>query len=171
MTDENGDAIFENVYPGEYSVNETLQDGWTQSSVFCEYAEEEWELSRQNEWDQEWDSSYLDVQAGQTRHCYIGNYREPTVEIQKTNNTTGPITPGTTVTFTLTITVPGPLTSGQLQGATNGSDYLPVTVTDNLTNEFDYVPGSFTATSNVRGDLVASGITTDPNYASRALGF
>jgi len=41
-----------------------------------------------------------------------------------------------------------------------------VTVSDLPPEGFTYVPGSWTASSNVRGDLVAAGITGEPGYAS-----
>ncbi len=41
-----------------------------------------------------------------------------------------------------------------------------VTVTDLPPEGFEYVSGSWTATSSVRGDLKASGVTTEPTYAS-----
>jgi hypothetical protein len=162
-TDENGEATFVDLRRGRYEVDEVMQDGWVQSSVYCE---NNWdELSRSSSEEKKMSNSVY-VQPGQTSYCYVGNYREPQVTIEKTNSTTAPVLRGTQITFTMVITVPGVATSGILHGTYNGSTYIPVTVNDGFTNEFEYITGSFTAVSSVRGDLKASGIVTDPNYAS-----
>ncbi|MCA9328258.1 hypothetical protein KC959_00660, partial [Candidatus Saccharibacteria bacterium] len=78
LTDEQGEANFNNLKPGVYQVNETLQDGWVQSGIYCprEY-KDELSLNRtfSEDSDEETENiAYAHVQAGQTVHCYVGNY-------------------------------------------------------------------------------------------------
>lgn len=162
-TNDDGEALFDSLHSGRYVVDEVLQDGWIQSVIYCD---ENWndELSRSSSIDENATSVY--VYPGETVRCYVGNYRQPVVAIEKTNNTTGPVLRGSEITFTMVITVPAVATSGILHGTYDGSTYVPVTVNDGFTNEFQYITGSFTAQSIVRGDLKAAGIVTDPNYAS-----
>ncbi len=162
-TDEDGEALFDGLRRGRYDVDEIMQDGWVQSSIYCE---NDWDKVVRISSEQQKMSHSVYVRPGQTAYCYVGNYKEPQVSIEKTNNTTGPVLRGTQITFTIVITVPGVATSGILHGTYNGSTYVPVTVFDEFTNEFEYIIGSYTAVSSIRGDLKAQGIVTDPNYAS-----
>jgi len=167
LTGQNGQAVFTGVDAGLYMLDETLQEGWVQTGIYCS-EQDDIKFSRTayegNNGEQ--DYTYAYVYSGRQTECFVGNYIEPSVDIEKTNDTTGPVQAGDEVTFTLTISVPGPSLSSPLTGAMDGPNYLPVTVTDNLQDEFDYVAGSFSAVSSERGDLVGAGITTDPNYAS-----
>ncbi len=158
-TDVSGLAVFEEVLPGGYSVDEVLQPGWTQSVIYCDGEDDyiESEIGYGN---------FLFAYPGETTNCYIGNFRNPIVQIDKSNNATGPVNRGSQITFTIVVQVPGLSSSGILRGTTDGTNYLPVTVTDFLQDEFEYVPGSFAAVSSERGDITLAGITTDPNYAS-----
>jgi hypothetical protein len=173
-TEEDGTTTFEELEVGLYEVNEILQDGWVQSSIYCEpFMFEREPVNLEHEIVElpgqifKTETNEFFMAPGQEQQCYVGNYREPVVAIDKTNDTTGPIQRNTEVTFTLTVKVPPADNSGILQGAfDDDEEYQPVVVNDNLTDEFDYVSGSFTATSNIRGDLKAAGITTDPNYES-----
>jgi hypothetical protein len=166
LTNSSGEATFGNLLYGSYAVDEIMQTGWKQSGIVCE-SEGEPEVVRgiQNFMSYE-PANAFKLRAGQTVRCFIGNYRLPQVLIEKSNSTTGPVTTGEEITFTLVVSVPGVGVSGSLQGTTDGETYIPVTVSDYLTDEFDYITGSFNALSNIRGNLRDTGITTDPNYAS-----
>jgi uncharacterized protein YegL len=95
------------------------------------------------------------VEAGQHVTCEIGNQVvNPELTITKSNNTGGAdMSPGDQVQFTLTVTA-------------SDSAVLGVEVEDLPSLGFKYTPGSWTATSSVRGDIKASLVTTEPTYAS-----
>ena len=85
----------------------------------------------------------------------FGNHSlTPVIKISKTNNKIGiDQSPGDNVTYTLTINV-------------SQSNANNVTVTDLLPQGFKYRAGSWTASSDTRGDLRTLGVTTEPTYAS-----
>lgn len=81
----------------------------------------------------------------------------PALTISKSNNKTGvDLHPGDNVTFTITVEA-------------SKSAVSNVVVTDLPANGFLYKVGSWTASSNVRGDLKGLGITPEPTYASPGL--
>lgn len=81
LTNEEGQSTFSNLRSGTYTVSETLQEGWTQSGIYCErdFKEEfvQNRISEYTETDQ--NTAYAYVRPGQTTHCYVGNY-EPRIE-------------------------------------------------------------------------------------------
>jgi uncharacterized repeat protein (TIGR01451 family) len=132
-----------------YSLSEDEQDGWTLSDIDCDGQSREERVLI----DEQGNNVY--VNPGQTVNCFVGNYQEPILLITKANNRPAPTVVGDTVTYTLSITVP------------QDSGVVFDTITQDLPPEgFNYVPGSWTATSSVRGDLKAANITTEPTYGS-----
>ncbi len=98
---------------------------------------------------------YLDdIQPGVTIDCTVGNYRDAVLNIAKSNNRPNPTTVGDTVTYTLTVTVPED--SGMV---------FDTEVTDLPPEGFEYVTGSWTADSSVRGDIKGE-LTPEPTYGS-----
>jgi len=169
VTNSEGVAEFRNLKEGLYEVSETLQDGWVQSVLYCDVKRmgpidvfSLTETMDESPYEQNNNSFYL--RSGRTVTCFVGNHREPAIEIEKSNNAITSVAPGTEIEFTLNVTVPED--SGNVYGDDSESVYVPVQVTDNLQDEFTYVEESFTAISSVRGDLKTAGITSDPGYAS-----
>ena len=64
-TDDGGQAIFENLEPGGYSLSESIQEGWFQSNISCE---EETRIDNGND-------HFVTVNAGDELDCSIGNYQ------------------------------------------------------------------------------------------------
>jgi len=97
----------------------------------------------------------IDVLAdSQTEITLCNQLQLPVLTITKTNDAPGlDQHPGNDVVYTLTVTA-------------TQSAALDVTVTDLLPQGFTYRASSWTATSSVRGDLKALGITTEPTYHS-----
>jgi hypothetical protein len=86
----------------------------------------------------------------------FGNrYVVPRLSIAKWNDVTGNEEIGNQVLFTIRVTA-------------HENDVLDVIMTDLFSEGFEYVSGSWTAYSSVRGDLKAGGITPEPVYASPA---
>lgn len=169
VTDKNGVAEFIYVKPGRYTVSEVMQDGWVQSGLYCDNKMHMQEMSFERNSSQEgygwYEGGAAYVKAGKTVHCYVGNHREPKITIVKTNDTLQCTTRGSLLTFSIVVSVPAVVESGAVYGKI-GSPYVPVVIVDDLAEGFEYVAGSFTAQSSVRGNLVSNGITADPMYTS-----
>lgn len=170
-TDSEGAVNFNNLRLGVYKVSEKLQDGWVQSALYCNSVWEEpnnIEINAVANFDEPQTKILEDgefyLPFASTVNCYIGNHQMPIIDIEKSNNASSPVSPGAEVTFTLEITIPED--GGIVYGDSSEAEYQPVVVVDNLQDEFTYISNSFTAKSNVRGDLKAAGITTDPSYNS-----
>lgn len=148
-----GVTTFSGVKPGEeHTLSETEQpeNGWHWSNTYCEYPEQQDErgyLEEPNNYE-------LYVSPGETLNCFVGNYHDVELTLTKSNNRPNPTTVGDTVTYTLVASLSEQ--SGALFGAT---------VTDLPPAGFSYVPGSWTAVSNFRGNLVP-GTTPEPTYGS-----
>lgn len=185
VTNEDGVSEFENIRGGWYNLSEDLKDGWEQSDIYCDYQYELFdERSEAVNWSENWydDSRSIYVDPGETLECYVGNHRTPKFNLTKTNDAPNPKLRGEVVTYTLTVTVPEADESGRVYDS-NGNwysydermrpevaiaepGYEPVTVVDLPPEDFNYVSGSWTAVSNLRGDLKTQGITTEPTYSS-----
>lgn len=143
-----GTTTFAGVRPGiAHELSETLQDDWHLSNIDC--GERDGSLDG--------DTYFFGsegIAPGETVNCLVGNYRDVVLLIDKDNNKPAPTSVGDTVTYTLTITVP----------VDSGPSYN-TTVTDLPPEGFTYVPGSWTASSNIRGDLTPE-VTPEPNYGS-----
>ncbi|MBA2279038.1 hypothetical protein H0V99_01165, partial [Candidatus Saccharibacteria bacterium] len=168
LTGEDGSTTFEDLYPTRYKLSETLQDGWDQSGIYCEYENGLGYPVNDN-------SYFISLEAGEQIDCFVGNHREPYFLLEKSNNQPNPVTTGTTVTYTLKVTVPED--SGRIYGQHCEPEeeiilflYVdeydecveqPVTVTDVLPDNFTYVNGSWTSSR--------SGVTTNINTNNPAM--
>ncbi len=149
------------VRPGEYGINEYKQENWRKADFSCDNEEvyEDSDLrsidlvQTLDSYENMFDESIY-VMPGQHVTCTFVN--EATLAfLTKTNNKPNPTVVGDEVTYTLQLRVPE-------QAAT----VFDTTVIDLPPENFEYIPGSWTANSNVRGDLKAANITTEPTYAS-----
>ncbi len=149
-TGTDGTTTFTNVAPNSsYGLSETQQpeNGWNLSNIVCENVE--------GDINNAGDTYNFYIIPGQTVKCYVGNYREPVLLLSKTNNRPAPTSVGDTVTYTLVVTVP------EDSGAV-----FDTSVQDLPPEGFNYVPGTWTATSSVRGNIIVNGPTTEPTYGS-----
>lgn len=140
---------FEDLYPGTYTVCEVLPAGWLQtfpSNPNCH----EVSLPDSNP------NNFRELTNAVPGPAYDFGNRvvDPELSITKQNNTGGVSkTVGDQVLFTITVST------------LNGSP-LNVKVVDLLSDGFEYIAGSWTAVSNIRGNLKTLGVTTEPTYAS-----
>lgn len=73
ITDENGQAIFNNVQDGWFTFDEVMQPDWEQTGAYCdEEIERELKFNILQETDEVFDGYYLSP--GETKYCYIGNF-------------------------------------------------------------------------------------------------
>jgi hypothetical protein len=126
---------------GSYEVSESNQAiGYTQTGIVCDDEE----------------TSTANVTLNNEVVCIITNDdNPPVINIDKTNDQPTPTVVGDTVVYTLIVTVPED--SGVVYDAQ---------VTDLPPKNFQYVTGSWTAQSSIRGDLKAADITPEPPYGS-----
>ncbi len=169
VTNDWGNAKFYHLLPGKYNLSEDLKDGWEQSGIYCQNPQvDSVNIFGQTQQFHKKDNLNIWLKSGETKYCYIGNHLKPNMTIDKSNDKPNPVLAGTTVDYTITVKVPDVEHSGRVYGTSNccgrekDSNYQPVRVTDVLPAGFDYVSGSWTATSSVRGDLKAAGITGEP---------
>lgn len=162
MTDTNGQTTFANLAPGNYILSETIRSGWNQTNIYCNFSQRENEFLETQAVQIEQlpiqidnDNNFpITLNPGDNLQCYIGNrFIPPILQIQKLNNKY-PInqTPGSDVQYTLIVT------------ALN-NDVNEVQVIDLPPAGFVYRPGSWTANSDVRGNIKNSP-TTEPAYHS-----
>lgn len=144
-TDTNGETTFTNLVPDWYELNEVQQDGWNYSNTYCEYDGEP-----AGEWEGDY---YANVYSGQTTYCYVGNYKDPALQITKTNNSGESKKVEETVTYSIT-----------LANAVDGSVLYSPSVSDTPPAGFNYVSGSWTAVSSLRGDLKTALVVLEPNF-------
>lgn len=79
-TDEDGQANFNNLQSGWFSLSETMQDGWVQTGIYCdEDYEEELSFNRIQIFEDNVDEHYL--YPGETKYCYVGNYQTPAIDL------------------------------------------------------------------------------------------
>lgn len=144
-TGQDGTTTFNDVLPNKsYELTETLKDGWHLSNITCSG----------NENNLQGDTFFFSPSPGQTVNCFVGNYHDVALLIEKSNNRPNPTNVGDTVTYTLQVTVPE-----------NSGPSYNTTVTDLPPQGFTYEAGSWTANSSVRGDLKPE-ITPEPGYGS-----
>ncbi len=143
-TGQDGTTTFTSVKPNNnYTLNETIpaDSNWHLGSIVCSG----------DQAGLDGDTYYInDVTPGGTINCSVGNYRDAVLELTKANDQPNPVNTGTTVTYTLTVTVP------EDSGAVFGAE-----VTDLTPEGFTYIPGSWTAESNMGPIEVA-----EPQYGS-----
>ena len=140
-TETDGSRTFTEVRPGvSHDLSETQQTDWTLSNIYCgEYSEENIDNDNSYEINSEM------IKPGEQTDCFIGNYQEPLLLLEKFNNRPEPTVTGDTVTYTLVVSVPE-----------NSGTVLGVQVTDLPPENFDVLEGTETAT---QGNLAT-------NYAS-----
>ncbi len=164
-TGTNGEAVFAGITPNQgYVLTEEEQSGWTLTGYDCTILFQnnpELELdSRVLPLSHEEADNYLYPNPGAEVVCYVGNAQDVVLNIAKSNNRPAPTTTGDTVTYTLTVSVP---TESGVAFNTNVTDLTP--------EHFDYLSGSWTASSNIPGHDVASDVALgspigQPSYAS-----
>ncbi len=149
---EDGTTTFTGVKTDHvYELSETIPENsnWHLSNITCD-DEGEGQIGRTID-----DEYYLYPEfPGATINCEVGNYRDAVLDITKVNNRPNATVVGDTVTYTLTVSLPQE--SGKVFGTT---------VTDLPPEGFTYVPGSWTAVSNLRGNI-KNIVTTEPTYGS-----
>lgn len=144
ITDSDGQLAFDNVSPGLHQLSEVLQDGWNQSGLYCgEPSFNDRILSPQIEFT----PGLLLVEPGETVRCFIGNYQDLVLQIEKSNDQPTPTVVGDTVQYTLEVTVP----------ETSGISY-DTCVTDLPPEGFAY-NGNWTASSSVPTHAVSDDVT------------
>jgi uncharacterized repeat protein (TIGR01451 family) len=130
-TGQDGSTTFTNVRSDEsHQLSETIPTGssWQLSNIDCG--------ERQGSLDGDtYFFSEGSIEPGETVNCFVGNYRDAYMLIEKTNNRPEPTVVGDTVTYTLTVTVPE-----------DSNPVYDAIVTDLPPEGFNYIPGSETAT-------------------------
>lgn len=164
---DNGDStlsdnqVFNNLTPDQnedgYHISEVPVDGWQLNHISCGDTEVQ---TTDN-------GVFIFPSLGEDVVCNFVNTKQPVVNITKTNNRPQPTVVNDTVTYTMTVSVP---TANQPGGA----PIYNTVVTDLPPSGFTYVPGSWTATSNmpdhnVAADVVAGSPTGQPTYGSPGL--
>lgn len=141
-TGGDGTVVFRGLAPfGHYVLSEQFQDGWNISGIRCEYTEGgdgAANIYQPNRYD-------IYTLPGAEIECFVGNYPDGQLVIEKTNNRIGDsLVDGDVVDYTITVT--NPQTSGVL--------YETVTY-DLLPENIIYVSASGVATSSTRGILAS----------------
>ena len=75
-TQTDGVATFDDVENGYYQLTETMQDGWTQTALYCEQS---LDYVLQTSFSEIYNDSFFANPKSDVM-CYVGNYLEPTVE-------------------------------------------------------------------------------------------
>ncbi len=151
-TDVLGNATFNNVPTGSYTLSEPERDGWTLTNINCSNDLQEDEGGEGTVIDNDNDHP-VSVSAGETVTCEVGNHQTtPILTISKVNDAVGNKAPGDVVGFTITVRV----------SEEEGGPAENVKVTDLLPSGFVYNSGSWTASSNLLGALNVP----EPTYAS-----
>lgn len=86
---EEGRVVFNNVSQGTYSLSEDLIDGWEQTGIYCDNGSENQELRMVSTPADQQNSFEVNVVAGETNHCYIGNIEKGKVKVYKFNDLNG----------------------------------------------------------------------------------
>ncbi|KKU44984.1 MAG: RHS Repeat family [Microgenomates group bacterium GW2011_GWC2_46_7] len=133
--------IFHDLFPGDYSICEVQQDGWTQTyPSACHH------ITLPND-------QKRTLNGVEGPQYDFGNQADPMLTLEKSNDALGAQGPGSDVLYTLKVEL-------------SGSNVNEVIVEDAPPSGFTYHLGSWTANSSLRGDLKALLITTEPTYAS-----
>lgn len=93
-TDENGEALFENLVSGGYVLSENIKEDWLQTNINCG---EEQATDNDN-------SHPVNVVPGETVNCYVGNYHTPILNLSKYNDGSSK-TPGGKVVYKLVLKI------------------------------------------------------------------
>jgi uncharacterized repeat protein (TIGR01451 family) len=148
-------ATFSNLDTGFYSISELQKDGFLSLGCYARNSESS-DLPRTA------DTSTFYVGNGENIEVVCKNQViAPELQIAKANNAGGTgLVAGSNVLYTLIVTAP--------ESQDDGGNYIieNVKVVDLPPAGIKYQVGSWTAVSNIRGNLKALGITTEPTYAS-----
>ncbi|HOY46867.1 MAG TPA: SdrD B-like domain-containing protein, partial [Candidatus Dojkabacteria bacterium] len=137
-TDANGEAFFEDMPIAKYKLYETQQEGWTMTNIYCERDEEVVLFSTAALLEPIEDRDYLELelQAGDSYHCYIGNQISE-LNIDKTNDASGPLSIGDTATFTIMLSIPELTSEGFTPAMLDD-----LMVKDLFSKGFEYIAGT-----------------------------
>lgn len=162
ISDENGLATFKNIPSDYYWIEEQTNDGWRMTDMRCrsdrypEYDRSSSIATQESDYPTFENGSEVYVNPGNTVECMAGNTKNTHFyDIAKSNNATTAKRVGNTVVYTLTVTIP----------EDSGVVHSP-RVGDAPPTGFAYIPGSWTASSNLRGNLKSGDVATEPTYAS-----
>lgn len=147
-TDSDGKVLFDNLLAGDYELSENLQPGWEQTNISCDINEDEEAIDNDNNYP-------ISIESGSEVACEIGNqFVESEMFISKTNNGFDSVKKiGDIITYII-----------KVRAQKNGVNVA--TVVDLPPETFKYVPGSWTANSDTRGDLSNIGLGLSHVYAS-----
>lgn len=154
-TDSSGNFTFNNIIPGSYYVCEELQQGWNQTYPNNQIYGATYFAGHGYCYQADVTSGFNNIESELL--LSFGNHNLiPVLTITKQNFATGPVSPGTTVNFEITITA--------TQSAAQN-----VTVTDLLPEGFHYNSGSYKVVSSntsrgTNGDITSS--ISEPTYHS-----
>ena len=140
ITNDDGQAIFDNLKSGTYKLSELMtesqqSDGWKMTNIYC--GEDSLDLTENSE------DLEVEVEPGKTIECFVGNQLiESKLFISKTNNVKSNEVKksGDLVTYTIRVRA-------------DQNKVQNVKITDLPPKNLTYVPESWKATSNKRGDL------------------
>ena len=129
-----GTTTFENLVPGQYDLSENFPEtgNWNQSAIYCENDERTNGVNG--------NSHPLNVDAGETVSCYIGNYQDGRIivikDVVKANGDTLEDTSGDEFDFEIQGVASFPLTDGDSETY----DVTPGTydVTESLNEDYDF---------------------------------
>ncbi len=137
-TGEDGTTTFGNIDPNnDYILTETQKEGWYLSNIVCFSNQDYYGIPVEYGY-------YIEPNPGETIYCEVGNYRLADLQISKQNDQDDSVRTGTTVTYTLVVSLP------EDSGAV-----FDAVVRDILPAGFTYVPDSWTSTASE---------TTDPLF-------
>lgn len=139
---KHGGYSFENLEKGEYKVCEQTKDYWNQTLPATD------------------DGCYKITinEYGQVVTANFGNHHNVSLDIAKSNNRPNAVVAGDTVTYTINVSVPE-----------DSDTVYDATTVDVLPSGFSYISGSWTAYSDVRGNILDSP-TTEPTYGTGSEG-
>lgn len=154
----NGNDIFGISNSGVATQARTLSDIFTAAPIYLSSIDAfsskqfTWLISFDKTKGNEFQNARIEFDFDMNFSCEGQEEQQTDLLLFKSNNSTSPEVTGNQVIFTLTL---------QAQNNVNN-----VGVTDLMPEDFKYVAGSWTASSNFRGDLRSSSVTTEPTYAS-----
>ncbi len=138
-----------------FGISEADKDGWILEDFSCsnDMPEEDYTLAQENGYYEEFDHR-IAVRPGEDVTCTFVN-KQLVLNLEKSNNKPEPTVAGDVVTYTLVASIPQ-----------DAADLEDVVVTDLPPENFGYIPGTYTAVSSTRGNLVTASVTGEPTYAS-----
>ncbi len=132
-TGTDGTTTFTNVVPDEYSLSEQLKTGWIQSNIRC--------YNGDTQVGYDGNGYLVDVTAGSTINCYIGNYKNAHIVVTKdVVDPYGEPTTDTSTSFSFSVS-----------GSTDSAS-----LTDGQSHDYEVTPGvhSISETTNDHYDFI-----------------